>query len=186
MNKTKGFTLIELLITLAILVSLTAVAVPSLSEFTIKLKVDTEITKINRLLLVARNSAINFNQTVTLCPLDTNNSCSNDWENELSVFVDSNANKQLDSNENLLSIKSAVPIGDKLQYGKTRKGLTYSSTGHLFGWGQNATFKYCPKGHWDKSRGIIVAVSGRIYRSFNNERSLLDKNRSGKTIACDQ
>ena len=184
MNKHIGFTLIELLITLAILVSLTAVAVPSLSDFTIKLRVDTEITKLSRLLLVARNSAIHFNQTVTLCPLDINNICSNDWENELSVFVDSNANKQLDRNDKLLSIKSAVTAGDKLQYGKTRKSLTYSSTGHLFGWGQNATFKYCPQDHINKSRGIIVAVSGRIYRSFNNDKNTLDKNRSGKTIIC--
>jgi len=179
-----GFTLIELLVALAILVSLTAVAVPNLTDFTVKLRVDNEITAISRLLLVARNTAINANQTVTLCPLDSAKKCSNNWHNDISVFTDLNANKQVDLNDKVISIKAGVNNGDKLQYGKTRKGLTYASTGHLSGWGQNATFKYCPKHHADKSRGIVVAVSGRIYRSFNNSTSLLDKNRSGRKIIC--
>lgn len=184
MKNNLGFTLIELLVALAILVSLTAIAVPNLTDFTVKLRVNNQITAINRLLLVARNTAINANQTVTLCPLDSANKCSNKWHNELSVFTDINGNQQLDLNDKVISIKAKINNGDKLQYGKTRTGLTYASTGHLSGWGQNATFSYCPKNHADKSRGVVVAVSGRIYRSFNNASNANDQNRSGRKITC--
>ena len=184
MKKLIGFTLIELLVSLAILVILTVITVPSLAAFTINLRVDNEITAINRLLFIARNMAINSGQTVTLCPLGNDNQCTKDWHKEISVFIDSNNNKKREVDESIVFVKQAIKVGDKLQYGKTRIGLTYANTGHLSGWGQNATFTYCPKNHADKSRGIIVAVSGRIYQSFKKKTNKADKNRSNKTITC--
>ena len=53
--------------------------------------------------------------------------------------------------------------------GSAKIGLTYSPTGHLSGWGQNATFAYCPQNHANKSQGIIVARSGRLHKSYQNE-----------------
>jgi type IV fimbrial biogenesis protein FimT len=189
MNRYNGFTLIEVLVSLAILTSLTAIGIPSLLDFTVKLKVDNEISHLYRLLLTARNSAINSGQATTVCPLDKSNQCSSDWSKPLYVFNDINDNKQFEpnNNEKVISMKAAINEQDKLQYGKNRIGVTYTSTGHLSGWGQNGTFKYCPKNHANKSRGIIVATSGRLYKSYQATKGKhkgKDKNRSGTVNIC--
>lgn len=180
----KGFTLIETLVSLAVLVTLTAIGVPSFAEFTVKLRVDNEISTLSRLLLLARNTAINSELSTTICPLK-NNICVDDWSLPITVFIDPNENQHYEPtlNENRLDTKLAIQANDKLQYGKYRTAITYTASGHLSGWGQNGTFKYCPYQHADKSRGIIVATSGRIYKSFQR-KSGKETNRSGRLIKC--
>jgi type IV fimbrial biogenesis protein FimT len=184
--KNDGFTLIETLITIAILIALIAIAAPSFADFTIRMRVDNELSILQRQLFITRNAAINKNSFVTICPLNDKNMCHNQWQDQLSVFTDLNNNKvyEYSMGERMVSEKSAIKNGDKLQYGKTRTGLTYAPTGHLAGWGQNATFKYCPNNHMDKSRGIVIAVSGRVYLTSPNNKSNRDRNRSGRLIIC--
>ena len=186
MFKYTGFTLIETLVALAILLSLIAIGIPSLNNFIVYTRVDNEIFTLHRLILIARNNALSFNTTVTLCPLNKQNKCENSWHQELSVFTDKNNNKVYEPllNEKLIAHKAAIKIGDKLQYGTTRIGLTYAATGHLSGWGQNATFNYCPEGHSDKNRGIVVALTGRAYASAGSKTSNINRKRSGALIKC--
>ena len=150
------------------------------------MRVDNEIYQVRRLLLLSRNSAINANTKVTFCPINEQNKCINQWHETLIVFTDTNNNKIFEPflNEKILAQKAAIKQGDILRYGKARTGLTYAETGRLFGWGQNATFSYCPANHYDKSRGIIVAVSGRSYISTANKKSTSDIRRTGKKITC--
>jgi len=186
MNRGNGFTLIELMVSSSIMMILVSMGVPVLKSFMVELRVDNEISLICRLLLVTRNTAINENKNVTLCPLNNQNTCENQWKNTLSVFIDANNNKIYEpaSGERIITVKQSIFEGDILQYGNTRKGLTYAATGHLSSWGQNATFKYCPKGYAEKSRGIVVSVSGRIYPSSDDNAMQRDKNRSGVSITC--
>ena len=181
-----GFTIIEILVSLAILLSLIAIGTPLLNNFIVETRVDNEIFTLHRLLLVARNTALTHNSNVTLCPLNSQGFCTNSWHKELSVFTDANNNKIYEPalNETIVAVKNAIKVGDKLQYGKTRVGLTYAATGHLSGWGQNATFSYCPKGYDDKNRGIIVAMSGRSYISSANKKNTGNIRRTGSKIVC--
>lgn len=186
MSKYNGFTIIETLVSLAIMLSLIAIGIPNLNNFIVYTRVDNEIFTLHRLLLIARNTALTSNTKVTLCPLDVQDKCQNLWHQELSVFTDINNNKIYEPllNEQLVAHKAAIKTGDKLQYGKTRIGLTYEATGHLVGWGQNATFSYCPQHHKDKSRGIVVATSGRAYASAANKTNSKNIRRSGAKIKC--
>ena len=186
MSKIIGFTIIETLITLAILSSLIFLGIPHFNSFMVDTRVDSEISILHRLLLIARNSALTHNSNVTLCPLNSQGHCTHLWHNEVSVFTDTNNNKVYEPTlgEIIIAVKDAIKNGDKLQYGKTRIGLTYAATGHLAGWGQNATFSYCPKDHIGKSRGIIVATSGRSYVSSANKKHTANVKRSGGKIVC--
>ena len=183
--KSNGFTLIETLVTVTILALITAIGLPSFSTLLVDIRVDNEINHLNRLLLVSRNIALNTSQAVTLCPLK-GNTCENQWQLPLSVFTDANNNKIFEPHldEKIIQYKKEVTHGDKLQYGTTRKGLTYASDGYLIGWGQNATFIYCPLDHPNKSRAVTVAVSGRTYKSEYNANKGKDQTRSGKAISC--
>ena len=186
MKLCRGITLIELMISIGITSIITTIAVPSFNDFIVRLRVDNEISRLGRLLQTARNHAINNQDNVILCPLADNSSCSSNWQDQLSVFVDSNGNGQFDSdnNELLVSQKSPSVSGDILIYAKNRTKITYQATGHLFGL-SNGTLRYCPKGHQDKSRAIIVARSGRFYSTTDNNNDGKDETRSNQAIKCD-
>lgn len=187
MNKTNGFTLLELLTTLTILMLLITIGVPSMANFTVKMRVDNEISTIKRMLAFTKNTAINSNTNITICPLNEANICTTNWHLTLTVFSDHNKNKIYEpaNKEVILQVKKPIHKEDKLQYGKDRTALVYGPTGHLVIWGGNATFKYCPKDHEDKNRGLVISRAGRVYETTNLKKDGLDRNRSGKLIICD-
>lgn len=186
MYKQHGFTLLELLTSLTILMVLITIVIPSMANFTVKLRVDREISSLHKLLVFTKNTAVNSNTFMTICPLDDSNVCSTNWHLPLTIFSDHNKNKKFEplNNEEITRYKSAINIDDKLEYGKNRTALVFGPDGHLAIWGGNATFKYCPKGHEDKNRGIVVSRAGRLYETQNYKNDGLNRNRSGKLIIC--
>ena len=183
-SSTKGFTLIELMVSISVTSILAAIAVPNFSDFIVKMRVDNEVSQLHRMLLITRNAAINSGQKTILCPLASNSQCTTQWQNELSVFVDVNNNKQFDANEKVIKIRAAITVGDELIYGKGRNKITFKPTGQLSGL-TNGTFRYCPQSHKSNSRGIVVARSGRVYQSSDVDNDGIDENRGNKEINCD-
>jgi type IV fimbrial biogenesis protein FimT len=180
----KGFTLIELIVAISVISILAAIAVPNFNDFIIKVRVDNEVSNLHRVLLIARNSAINSGQKAILCPLEKNAQCTTNWQNKLSVFIDTNNNKLFDASEKVLKIRAAITTGDTLLYGKDRNKITFKPTGQLSGLA-NGTFRYCPKDYKKYSRGIVVALSGRVYQSSDIDNDGIDENRGSKEISCD-
>lgn len=181
-----GMTLIELMVSIGVTSILTTIALPSFNDFIVQLRVDNEISRLSRLLLAARNHAINKECNVIICPLKSDGTCSTDWHEELSVFVDNNNNQIFDSanNELLVATKSPINTGDILKYATNRNKITYQATGHLFGL-SNGTLRYCPKGYEEKSRAIVIARSGRFYATKDNNNDSQDETRSNQKIVCD-
>jgi type IV fimbrial biogenesis protein FimT len=179
----KGFTLIELMVSVSVTSILALIAVPNFSDFIIKMRVDNEISKLHRMLIMTRNAAINSGQKAIICPLDVSFQCTDQWQNELSVFVDENDNKKFDTNEKIISVREQINTSDKLLYGKSRNKITFKPTGHLSGLA-NGTFRYCPSTHKSNSRGIVVARSGRLYQSSDLDNDGIDENRGNKEINC--
>jgi prepilin-type N-terminal cleavage/methylation domain-containing protein len=179
-----GFTLVELMITIAIAATLMAIALPNFSSFLVQTRVDNEISQLQRLLLSARNTAINAEQTVTICPLNTSNTCDTNWHKEISVFIDIDGDKVYEaaSDERIISVKGAIDTQDKLQYGQD--SIIYTPTGSISGGVSASPFKYCPKGYADKSRGITVSTSGRSYVTSDTDTDNIDEDRAGNEITC--
>lgn len=180
----KGVTLLELIISVSITAILAIIVIPNFNDFIVKMRVDNEISKLHRMLIMARNTAINSGQNTILCPLNTTSQCSEHWGNELSIFIDSNNNKTFDPDEKILQIKEAITVGDQLVYGIGRTMITFKSTGQLSGLA-NGTFRYCPKDYKEHSRGIIVARSGRVYQSSDLDNDGVDENRGNTEISCE-
>jgi len=185
-NRTsKGFTITELLIGIAIIGILTSVAAPSLSEYMVESRVDNEVSELQRLILSARNTAINTSKNVTICPL-SGTTCGTNWQNELSVFTNNDTslanNKSYDSdNEELIKIKGQASSGDSLTF--SQNIIIFSATGRLVS-GGNSNFSYCPKGKSDLSRSIDISLSGRVYASSDTDNDGKDENRNGTDVTC--
>ena len=186
MKKCNGFTLIELMISVSIVAIVAAIVIPNFNEFIVRMRVDNEISQLHRLLLTARNSAINANRDVTLCPIDNNSHCTTDWQNNIIVFVDINDDSiySPELNEVIIRIKSSAKINDKLQYGLFRKKIKFAATGRTTGWGSNGTLKYCPEHNTELSRAIVIATSGRFYPSTDIDLDGKDEIRNGNEITC--
>ena len=188
-SKNNGFTMIELIIGIAILGIITAVAMPSLNQFLVNMRIDNEISQIHRLVLSARNSAISMERNVTLCPLDGSNTCANVWRGELSVFIDLDNDKIYEpanpgdpATEVLIKVKPAIQNNDTL----TNAGFSriiFTPTGQLTT-ASNITFIYCPQGFNDLGRAVILSASGRAYQSSDVDDDGKDEYRDGNQISC--
>ena len=189
----RGFTLIELLITIAILSIITMIALPSMSRYLIEMRVDNEISELHRLILTARNTAINTGKNVTLCPL-SGTTCGTNWQGEISVFTndsDSLADNLIYSNdgddtnglddEKLIKVKAAANSDDTLEY--SQSVLIYAPTGRLTN-GNNGVFTYCPSSDTSLSRSVELSLSGRTYISQDTDSDGIDENRSGIDVTC--
>ena len=172
-NNKLGFSLIELMITIAILGVTLAIALPSLGGFLAKMRVDNEVSAIQRLLLTARNTAINTGANAQVCPLNGNNCVdTNVWSGRIGVVSSVNG---------LIKEKSAIESGDKLQYAADNS-ITFNAGGRLTAT-TVGTFSYCPGSYSDYSRGVTVSISGRSYPSTENSVGT-DVDRSNTPINC--
>ncbi|TWX69752.1 prepilin-type N-terminal cleavage/methylation domain-containing protein [Colwellia demingiae] len=172
-KKELGFTLIELMITIAVAAIIMAVAVPSLSSFTAKIRVDNEISELQRLLLTTRNAAINSGQNATLCPLQADDTCQNtiNWTGRIGIV----------SIDGLIKEREAIQGGDKLDF--IFNSVIYNPSGQLSN-NNIGTFSYCPKGFSDFSRGIDLSLAGRAYLSSDMNGDGKDQDRNNNNIVC--
>lgn len=199
MYKKNGFTIIELMVGVAMLGIITSIALPSFNNWTIRMRVDDEISKIHRLLLVSRNTAISMEQPVTICPLNSANVCSSDWEEEISVFIDLDGNGRFESgltkdidgdgvnetvSDTIIRVKDKLNNNDELQYPSV--SITYQPTGQITTSALSGAgvFQYCPKNHSDKNRAIMISIRGRAYPSSDIDNDGKDELRDNSAISC--
>lgn len=174
--------MIELLMTVAILGIALAVAIPGMSTFITKNKVDSQTIELQRLLLAARNASINSGQPVTICPLN-GSACSANWQGEISVFINGNDPATYNAAEDeLVKIKSKIESSDKLTF-SDGNSLVYLPTGRIQN-AANVRFIYCPSSDKSLARGVEISLSGRAYLTQDIDNDNKDETRAGTELSC--
>ncbi|GIU51626.1 GspH/FimT family pseudopilin [Shewanella sp. KT0246] len=148
----KGFTLIELMVTVTIAAVIITVAIPSLKTFYEQQRVRSNIEVIQNIVSFARNQAVSYGATVSVCPFASATSCGSttDWSNGVRVFINANGAdtelRAIDGFNDNDSVKGPAGV------------MTFSADG-LSSAGE---FIYCPAGESDSSRSITVSGGGLI------------------------
>ncbi|MDG9670394.1 GspH/FimT family pseudopilin [Hahella sp. CR1] len=165
----KGFTLIELLAVIAILTITVGFGYPQLAHFIQKIKANSATNELLSLINFTRIQAVTGGKQITLCPSSDGNTCSNNWNNTLYVFSDSNWNKKIDKDETTYRV-----LERNSNYQLVWRGwggqyyLRYQPDGTTYR--QNGTFTLCTE-HKEYIRAIIINRGGRplVARDSNND-----------------
>lgn len=158
-HRRAGFTLIELLVTLAVVVIMVTVAVPSYQAFSARNDVAAEVMRIRTALAMTRNTAITRKTTISVCaspepPYDTCtlDNWSHDW-----VIVEGRATGGDLSGDTVLQVLPSPGDAD-IGFSRSDRPVRYGALGRASG--HNGTFDIC--GLHSEGARVIVSNYGRV------------------------
>lgn len=163
-----GFTLVELLLALTILTLVSTFALSQWSSWVNDVRHRTQINAYAELFNYARWMAASRRQRVTLCPLDTNHRCQDDWNRPVSVFPDQDNNKEPDDNQVWRVFPAPIEAFSVRSRTGGRGYLQFSATGMVYG--ASGGLVLCPAPGIEGGKMSYMAVNrGGRFRSEHDE-----------------
>ncbi|GIU45855.1 type IV minor pilin protein FimT [Shewanella sairae] len=158
--KQLGLTLVELMVTIAIAAIMLTMGVPSLTSMYESYRAESNIRTIQQAILFSRNHALSYGSRVTLCPLN-GNTCSNDWINGASVFIDNGTINTIDGTDQVLLELASFNDNDFIDY--DQNSITIGNDGFVSGGFSSGSFNYCPGSQTSTdSKGLTLSISGKV------------------------
>ncbi|MCI2962604.1 MULTISPECIES: GspH/FimT family pseudopilin [Shewanella] len=163
-KKKLGFTLVELMVTIAVAAILLTIGVPSMISLYEGIRANTEIESIQESISFARNQAVSYGNTVSICPL-SGSSCGNDWSKGFKVFIDNGTLGTLDSTngrtDKVIKVVDGFNDKDYVEYDKS--SISFNAEGLIVGSLGTGKIIYCPGSKTStQSKGIQISSSGRV------------------------
>ena len=180
-----GFSLLELMIVLTITTLGVAIGVPSMSSWIERNKFRNETSEIFRTIALARTMASNRGIPISLCPLDTSNHCTDNWQGELTLFEDSDQSMSRDAGEAVIRLLKTRQSGDEATITRRfnrRVSILFRPIGNAFG--HNGTFTICQQGRRELSATIIISSSGRIRLGKDDDNDGRVEDSNGNPVSC--
>jgi type IV fimbrial biogenesis protein FimT len=162
MRAQAGLTLIELLVTVAVAATLFGVAVPAFSGGLEAARANDARASLLASLMTASNHAAIAGVRGVLCPSQDGLACdvTPDWSRGWVVFLDSNANREVDGGERVLRVEPALAGRVRLRTTAGRTRIVFQGNGGNAG--SNATFTLCDGRGPAKARALIMANAGGL------------------------
>lgn len=167
----RAFSLHETLVTLALVGTFSAFAVPLFQQLVSSQRMSGAVNSLVTALHLARSEAIRRGARAAVCPSADGRACSNGgsggtaWENGYLVYIDLNGNHDFDAEETIVWQFSAAE-GLNIRSSAHRDHVTYQHNGMASG--TNLTFTLCDKRSRGEPRTVIVSNSGRARASTRN------------------
>ncbi len=176
-----GFTLLELLVVMAVIGITAILIVPNLSAILSDRQSKQKETELKQTLVFSRNAAISMARTVILCPVSASGACGRDWNQQLSVFVDANGDRVLNTNEQILRVLSPSMQSEHRAYNNVR--ISFGPLGRS---NVNAgSLSYCNTSS-TRARGtsLIISRMGRVREGKDQNRDGIPELANGVNIPC--
>ena len=158
-----GFTLIELIMAVAILAILTILALPYFHEIMAKQETIKTSNKLISSIQLAKSQASLHHSNVVICPSQDKLNCQvNHWNSGFIIFLDSNKNRQVDANEQIILAESTDLKYGNLNWRGTLSipSLTFQAANGL-PIGSNGSFYYCSTAQQPAYK-IILSHMGNV------------------------
>ncbi len=155
-RKSYGRSLIELMVLLAILSILLTAALPNLHGMRENTRRSQSVNQMIALLHHARSSSVYARAVVTVCQGNTNCSGSQNWNGNILVFLDHNANGQMDANDILL-YQSEIADEYRWRWNRSQGHIQFEADGSTRA--LNGTLTLCKSS--TPQRQVVVSLSGR-------------------------
>lgn len=181
-NDQHGMTLTELLIVLLIISISFAFVLPAIDGFLLQQRGYYEIQQLQTLIDTSRTTAVALQSHATLCPLDSQQRCDNNWNASLTLFQDRNGNRALDTNETVIQTIPAADNDVKRHY--PNRALMFDERG--FAAVNNGSLSYCrrlPNNRYSTSVWIVSRM-GRVRTGRDTNGDGLPEAASGQNIPC--
>lgn len=105
-----GFTIVEMMIAITVIAVLTALAIPSLTQFLARNELAGTTNALISGISLARSEAITRSNRVAICPSSNASTCnSGRWQDGWLVFIDDNANNVRNGGETILQAENGAP-----------------------------------------------------------------------------
>jgi len=150
-KKYYGWSLLELMIALSLVTIISLAGLPSLSASINRSQAQKASENIIKAFDLARQEAITRNHVVTLCGV-INNKCEARGKLTLSIFIDNNENKIIDSDEEIIRVISKI--------GNESELLIRASLGRNY-------FRFKENGTSMESGSIIYCPSDKVTEKQN-------------------
>lgn len=159
MKKEKGFTLLELLMVMAVISTLSVLAVPSFKASMVNNRLIAETTNMSSILNLARAESFRRNDYVSICPSSNGTSCTGtDYSIGVLMFTDS-ANAGLNGTSTIIRVSTQFP--NSYDKGKGISRFTFSPTGAI----NSGVMLICNPGY--DSYSITIGTDGSINKYKN-------------------
>lgn len=180
-DRHRGHSLIELCACLVIVAVLATAAAPNMQQWQQRHQAERFFFALHHTLQYARQHAVLTNHPVTICPLNAQRRCHNNWQDPISVFEDRNRNRQLEHPERLLQYIPAVPDNSQRHY--WRDAITFDEKG--FAGFTNGTLSHCFRQN-DTYSATIITISrlGRARIQTAHQQHQHPQNSQGQDIPC--
>lgn len=165
-GKSEGFTLIEVLVTIAVLVILASLAVPSFSSVFRSNRAASEANQVLSLVMLARSEAIRRNRSVSICGSTDGATCSGEqaWDDGVIVFVDPTGVQDRDPNDpEQTLVQSVVPLSrvSTISINRDTGTLSYTPLGRTAGNALGTITIQPTTGSETFNKKVLIARNGR-------------------------
>lgn len=163
MSTARGFTLIEVMLTLAIIVVLSTISLPALSNWLAGQQLKTTESHLSAAISYARSESIKRQRPVLVIPTENN------WARGWRVFADLNDNGLLDESEPVI-LEADAPSASTVIHGNrpVRSYIRYTPDGSAkmqSGAFQAGTISICHQQGSQPIRQLIISATGRLRHS---------------------
>lgn len=179
-----GFTLVELMVAIVLISVIASYAIPSMGNLVDNSRRHSAVSDMVTLINLARNTAIMDQLTVTVCPLDANNTCTDSWNTlPITVFYDPNANRVLAHESDIVRVSNLAKGGRWNANTANRPYLRFFPSGmasYAIG-----NMIWCPDDNDSHlAAQIIVNMGGRLRLSEDEDGDGMLEDANGNTVTC--
>jgi type IV fimbrial biogenesis protein FimT len=171
-----GFTMTELMVTIAILVILLSLAVPSMTRFISDWRLSNAVNALSGSLRTARIEAMSRGKRVIVCQVNGNTTCpstnvTTNFNTGWIVFVDNDGTNSFTANDQLILQQSALTGITAIQ-SKTNSFFTFQPSGLLAGTFDSfnfdsSSFQSASATPWAR-KALCITKSGRVRFTDDN------------------